>query len=66
MKRKTSIAERWCLQKFLADPRANKSGHENSFQLAITQAQTNLHCHAYALATQKSVEALENWRQGAD
>jgi hypothetical protein len=38
------------LQKFLPESKSKKSGHENSFQLAITQAQTNLHCHAYALA----------------
>jgi len=35
------VSER--LQKFPADPRANRSSHRRSFQLAITLPQTNLH-----------------------
>ena len=42
--------KRCVCQKFPADPKTNRSGHVCSFQLAITRAQTNLHCHAYARA----------------
>jgi hypothetical protein len=54
MKRKRRLVSQQSdgvLQKFLPESKSKKSGHENSFQLARTQAQTNLHCHAYALAT---------------